>query len=258
MELNEEPMPPPMVVADTPTVVETLDLRRPVVAMSEHLAAPWLSATAAREVNGKILRLADPSAMQDRLASNLHPHDRVHLGDLGGNRPQVGDSLIVIRFGRRVADRGVIVEPLAVLVVEAVDPTMATARVVQQFGTARLGDSVMPLPPLPSIGLGEGEPVQTGPAGQLLEFMAPEPLYGPTDVAFISVGRSSGVGIGDEFGVYMPVTGISGGTQQVPAETVGTVRVVKVGESTATVRVLTVNSAALADGLPVHMIRRMP
>jgi hypothetical protein len=135
---------------------------------------------------------------------------------------------------------------------------MATARVVQQFGTARLGDSVMPLPPLPSIGLGEGEPVQTGPAGQLLEFMAPEPLYGPTDVAFISVGRSSGVGIGDEFGVYMPVTGISGGTQQVPAETVGTVRVVKVGESTATVRVLTVNSAALADGLPVHIIRRMP
>jgi hypothetical protein len=49
-----------------------------------------------------------------------------------------------------------------------------------------------------------------------------------------------------------------GETEQVPAEAVGTVRVVKVGESTATVRVLTVNSAAMADGLPVHMIRRMP
>jgi hypothetical protein len=258
VELNEEPMAPPMAVADTPTVVETLDLRRPVIAVSEYLAAPWLSVTAEREVSGEILRMADPSAMRDRLASTLHPHDRVHIGNLGANRPQVGDSLMVVRFGRRVSDRGMIVEPLAVLVVEAVDRTIATAQVVLQFGTARLGDSVMPLLPVPVIGLGEGEPVQTGPEGRLLEFMADEPLYGPTDIAFISVGRASGVGIGDEFGVYMPGGGISGETEQIPAETVGTVRVVKVGENSSTVRVLTVNSAAMASGLPVHMIRRMP
>jgi hypothetical protein len=258
MELNEEPMAPPMVVADTPTVVETLDLRSPVIAMSEYLAAPWLSVSAESEVSGEILRLADPAAMSDRLASTLHPHDRVHIGDMGANRPQIGDSLMVIRFGRRVADRGMIVEPLAVLVVEAVDQTIATARVVKQFGTARLGDSVMPLAPLPVIGLGEGAPVQAGPEGRLMEFMADEPLYGPTDIAFISVGRSSGVGIGDEFGVYMPAGAISGETEQIPAEAVGTVRVVKVGETSSTVRVLTVNSAAMANDLPVYMIRRMP
>ena len=258
VELNEEPMAPPIAVADTPIVVETLDLRRPVIAMSEFLAAPWLSVSAEREVNGRVLRLADPAAMRDRLASTLHPHDRVHIGNLGANRPQVGDSLMVVRFGRRVSDRGMIVEPLAVLVVDAVDPTIATARVVRQFGTARLGDSVMPLPPLPAIGLGEGAPVQTGPEGRLLEFMADEPLYGPTDIAFISVGRASGVGIGDDFGVYMPGGGISGETEQIPAEAVGTVRVVKVGENSSTVRVLTVNSAAMASGLPVYMIRRMP
>jgi hypothetical protein len=258
VELDEEPMAPPIAVADTPTVVETLDLRRPVIAVSEYLAAPWLSVSAEREVSGEILRMADPSAMRDRLASTLHPHDRVHIGNLGANRPQVGDSLMVVRFGRRVADRGMIVEPLAVLVVEAVDRTIATAQVVLQFGTARLGDSVLPLPPLPAIGVGEGEPVQTGAEGRLLEFLADEPLYGPTDIAFISVGRASGVGIGDDFGVYMPGGGIRGETERIPAETVGTVRVVKVGENSSTVRVLTVNSAAMASGLPVHMIRRMP
>ncbi|MGH7447048.1 MAG: hypothetical protein ACRELT_05790, partial [Longimicrobiales bacterium] len=242
----------------SPTVVETLDMRRPVVGLAEYLAAPWLSATARREVSGTILRMADPAALQDRLAQNIHPNDRVHIGDLGANRPQVGDSLTVVRFGRTVADRGVIVEPLAVLLVEAVDATVATARVVRQFGTARLGDSVMPLAPLPELALGAAEPIAQGPAGRLLEFHIDEALHGPTDLAFISVGRSSGVGIGDEFGVYVPARGIAGQAERLPAETVATVRVVKVGDNTATVRVLTINSAALANGLPVHMIRKIP
>lgn len=257
IELNETPMPPPM-VADSPMVVETLDLRRPVVALSEYLAAPWLSTTAQRQVSGTILRMADPAAMQDRLASNIHPHDRVHIGDLGANRPQVGDSLSVVRFGRNVANRGVIVEPLAVLLVEAVNGSVATAQVVRQFGTARLGDSVIPLGTLPDIALGEPEPVQSGPNGHLLEFLTNDPLHGPADIAFISIGRSSGVGIGDEFGVYVPAHGLTGQAERVPAEPVGTVRVVKVEENTATVRVMKVSSAALENGLPVHLIRRMP
>jgi hypothetical protein len=257
LELNEGEMAPPM-VADSPTVVETVDLRRPVVALSEYLAAPWLSTTARRQVSGTILRMADPAATQDRLAQNIHPNDRVHIGDLGANRPQVGDSLSVVRFGRQVSNRGVIVEPLAVLLVEAVDATTATARVVRQFGTARLGNSVLPLGPLPEIGIGEPEPVQTGPEGQLLEFLADEALHGPTDIAFISVGRANGVGIGDEFGVYVPARGLPGQAERLPPERVATVRVVKVEENTATVRVTAVNNAALANGLPVHMIRRMP
>lgn len=257
-ELNETPMAPPVAVADSPTVVETLDLRRPVVSLSEYLAAPWLSTTAPAQVSGTLLRMADPAAMQDRLASNIHPNDRVHVGDLQGTRPQVGDSLSVVRFGRRVGTSGVIVEPLAVLVVEAVDASVATARVVRQFGTARLGNSVMPLGPLPQIGVGEAEPVQSGPGGHLLSFLTEEALHGPTDVAFISVGRASGVGIGDEFGVYVPAQRITGQAEVIPAEPVARLRVVKVDENTATVRVLSIENAALENGLPVQMIRRMP
>src|SRR5690606_32759393 len=161
-ELNETPMAPPVAVADSPMVVETLDLRRPAVSLSEYLAAPWLSPTASSRVTGTVLRMADPAAMQDRLASNIHPNDRVHVGELRGTRPQVGDSLSVVRFGRRSGTSGVIVEPLAVLVVESVGEDVATARVVRQFGTARLGNSVLPLDPLPRIGVGDAEAVESG------------------------------------------------------------------------------------------------
>ncbi|MBR9989123.1 MAG: hypothetical protein KFH98_05160, partial [Gemmatimonadetes bacterium] len=121
-----------------------------------------------------------------------------------------------------------------------------------------LGDSVIPLEPLPHISAGEAEPVSSGPDGHLMEFLAVEPLYGPTDIGFISIGRTSGVGIGDEFGVYVPSRSMSGQSERIPAEPVARVRVVKVDENTATVRVLSVNNAALAGGLPVHMTRRMP
>jgi hypothetical protein len=244
---------------DEPMVVTTLDLRRPIVPLAEYLATPWVSRTAEREVVGRVLRLADPSAATDRLPSNLHPNDRVHLGGLTGARPQRGDSLVVVRIGRHVGEWGRIVEPTAVLIVESSDGSVATARVARQFGTARLGDPVLPLGPLPQIGLGDPEPVPTGPEGHLLQFVTPEAIHGPTDLAIISLGSASGVGIGDEFSVYVPARAVNSQMpERLPPEPVGTLRVVKVDERTATVRVLTVSSAAMRDGLPVRMTRRMP
>jgi hypothetical protein len=245
--------------AQEPTVVTTLDLRRPVVATAEYLAMPWVSSTAPGEVMGRVLKLADPSFAADRLPSNIHPNDRVHLGSLRGTLPQRGDSLLTVRMGALVPGFGQIVEPTALLVVENVTPTVVTARVSRQFGTARIGDDVMPMRPLPEIGLGEAEPVDGGPEGQLMRFLTTEPLHGPTDIGFISLGRESGVGIGDEFTVYVPERPANAGmSERLPPQTIGTLRVVKVGERTATVRVLTVNSAAMQAGLPVRMVRRMP
>ncbi|HSJ07516.1 MAG TPA: LysM peptidoglycan-binding domain-containing protein [Longimicrobiales bacterium] len=234
------------------TLVSTLDLRRPAVSPAEYVSTPWLAegATAAAG-SAVILRKADPAATPGRLPAVLLPNERVYVNMAGaGVRP--GDSLVVVRAGRHIGPWGRIMEPLAVLRVDTVWTGELGARVTAQFGEARVGDAVLPLGAVPVLAPGEPEPVASGPAGTLLEFLAQEPLYGTTDLAFISVGRSSGVGIGDEFEVYVPAAGAS------PASHVGVVRVVKVGDRTSTARVVSVASTALGAGLSVRMIRKVP
>jgi hypothetical protein len=242
-----EPDPESMVETD-PTVVGVIDMRRPVVTSAEYRSAPWLSGRAAADVTGRISALADPASAGDRLPSALHPNDRVHIEAT----VQPGDSLLVVRHGRRVAEVGELVQPVGVLLVESVSGGVGNARMVRQFGDARVGDLVMPLAAVPEIGMGQAEPVEVGPQGHLLQFVAAHSLYGTTDVGFISLGRASGIGIGDEFGVYVATD--AGGA---PTE-IGTLRVIRVDERSATVRVLGARSTALRDGLPVRMTRRMP
>jgi hypothetical protein len=249
--------PPQQQPRDTATVIASIDLRRPIVSMAEFLAAPWVSNTARNEVVGRIIRLVDPSAGADRLPSTLHPNDRVHLGALTASR-QPGDTLVVVRFGRSIADRGSIIEPLALLRVDSVTPTVVTARVVLQFGEAKIGDVVLPLGQLPRIGQGSGSPVAAGPRGELMQFLIQEPLHGTTDIGFISLGSDVGVGIGDEFVVYVPPRELDAERAEVlPPTEVGVVRVIKVGQNSATVRVLRVSNAGLTEGLPVRLIRKM-
>jgi hypothetical protein len=248
--------PDPSALEDQePTVVATLEVRRPAVAPAEYRSAPWLSGAAPVRAAGEITALADPAAASDRLPSTVHPNARVHVAAAA----QPGDSLLVIRTGRQVGEHGALVQPLGVLLVETVTGGVATARMVRQFGDAQVGDAVMPLSAVPAIGVGQAEPVQTGPEGHLLEFLQAEPLYGTTDLGFISLGRNAGVGIGDEFGVYVPARmAESAGAAAAAPTQVATIRVIRVDERTATVRVLGASSTALQDGLPVRMIRRMP
>ena len=236
-------------------VVTTLDLRRPVVPLTEWLAVPWVSATADREVVGRVVETVDPEATTDKLAPMLHPTDRVFVGQVAGS-VDVGDSLVVVRFGRRVGDRGRIVEPVAILLVDSTSSTLLTARIARQLSDARIGDLVLPLGAVPEIGLGEPAAVSNGVEGQLLQFHLEEPLHSTTDLAFVSLGRRDGLGIGDELAVYVPERSV--GSDRLPPTSIATVRVVKVGDNVATVRVLGVNSTALRDGLPVRLIRKMP
>lgn len=241
-----EPDPESMVEMD-PTVVGVIDMRRAVVTSAEYRSAPWLSRMAA-DVTGRISALVDPAAAGDRLPSALHPNDRVHVEA----SVQPGDSLLVIRQGGRIGEVGDLIQPVGVLLVESVNGGVGNARLVRQFGDARVGDLVMPLAAVPEIGMGRAEPVEAGPQGHLLQFVAAHSLYGTTDIGFISLGRASGIGIGDEFGVYVATD--AGGA---PTE-IGTLRVIRVDERSATVRVLAASSTSLRDGLPVRMTRRMP
>jgi hypothetical protein len=234
-----------------PTVVTTLDMRRPVLSAGEYLRLPWLSPAENVGATGRIARRDDAAADADRIASALYPNDRVHV-ILSGAMPAPGDSLMAIRAGRRVGSWGTIVEPLALLRIDSVVGGAVRARIVSQFAEVRVGDAVMPLVAVPAIGLGHAEPFDGGPEGQILQFLARQAMYGTTDLAFVSLGRAHGVGIGDEFAVYVPAD------NGLPPTHVGMLRAVHVGDRTATVRVVAVSSTALREGLPVRLVRKMP
>jgi hypothetical protein len=234
-----------------PTRIATVDTRRPVMTVAQYLSVPWLAPVGEAMPTAAIVRKADPAATQGRLAPTLLPNERVHVA-LAGLPASAGDTLVVVRPGRVIGASGRIMEPLGLLRVETVAAGEAVARLVAQYGDARAGDLVMRPGAVPEFGAGDPADVTTGPEGELLEFLSREPLHGTTDIAFISLGRGHGIGIGDEFAVYVPAaTGL-------PPEHVGVVRVVRVGERSSTVRVVAVTSTALGDGLPVKMIRKMP
>ncbi|HSJ25212.1 MAG TPA: LysM peptidoglycan-binding domain-containing protein [Longimicrobiales bacterium] len=246
--------PPPTDTAAgerTPTVLTTPDVRQPVLTEGEYVRLPWLSPAENPGATGRIQRQVDAEQAAARIEPALYPNQDVYVTVTSGTAAP-GDTLMAVRSGRRVGTQGFVVEPLALLRVDSVNGGTVTARIVSQFGDARVGDVVMPVRPMPPVGEGEAEPVAGGPEGRILEFLEERSLYGTTDLAFVSLGRADGIGIGDEFAVYVPASG------GIPASQVGTVRIVRVDERTATARVISVTGTTLRDGLPIRMVKRMP
>jgi hypothetical protein len=126
-----------------PTTITTVDVRRPVVSTTEYVRLPWLSVAADPGVTGRIQQRIDGLEQSARIAPALYPNEHVRLVLTRGALE--GDTLLVVRPGRRVGTQGTIIEPVAMVRVESVDAGGAVARIVNQFGDARVGDVVMPM-----------------------------------------------------------------------------------------------------------------
>lgn len=237
---------------DTPTIVSTLDLRRPVVSAHEYRSAPWLSAEPTVGVIGSITAKTDPAQSSMRMMPTLYPQDLVNVTMAAGSAPAIGDSLLVVRTGRRVGESGSIVQPMGMLRVERVTGAVVTGRVIAQYGDARVGDVVRSLPAVPVLSVGTASPVESAVGGHVLQFVRREGLQSTTELALLSVGRADGVGIGDELAVYVP------GVEGAPSVQVAVVRVVRVEDASSTGRLINVSSTGLREGMPVHLIRQMP
>ena len=250
---------PEAVAEEEPMVLETVDLRRPVISPAEYRATPWLSPGTDGLVRGRLVALGDPSEEQSSIPPAVHPNYRVHLGDLRGTTPQPGDSLLVVRFGRTVAGWGQVVEPLAVLRIDQRNGNTFSAQVVRQFGEARVGDRVISLDAIPEIPRGELTQVGDGAQGELLQFLVEQPLYGTGEHAFVSLGQDR-VRLGDELAVYVPANQADAavGAAVVPATEVARARVVRVEGRTATVRITRVGDSSLTNGLQVRLVARAP
>lgn len=251
----------PLIPADTaPTpgrTTQTIDLRRPFVTAVEHTTAPWLSPSPEASIIGRLVRVLDPTIGSGKIPQSLYPNDRVLIGDMKAELAK-GDSLQIVRVGRLMEGYGRVVEPLGIVRVDSIGDNAAEATLVWLFGQARVGDNVMFLTPTPTLPLGAPTPVTDGVEATLLEFLDDEPLHGPGDHAFVSVGGDQ-LRIGDELIVYVAPSRLDNERPEIiPATTVGVVKVVKVTDHSATVRVTGARNAGLHDRLPTRVVRRAP
>lgn len=185
-----------------------------------------------------------------RETADLYSEVRVTV--TGDRTPQPGDVLLTFRPGDAVPGAGRIAHPTGLLVVRRIDAAGVVARVERPFDRVRLGDLVVPAP---SFGLVAGvhpAPVSDGMEARILAFARPHELQIPGDIAFLDVGSTRGVQVGDEF------IAVASRTEGWTGTVAGRLQVVGVREGTASARIVSQDGAIFQAGLPVQLARKMP
>ncbi|MGQ0561879.1 MAG: LysM peptidoglycan-binding domain-containing protein [Gemmatimonadota bacterium] len=248
----------PVTTAAGPTLISTERESANLVQVSEWLAAPWISDSAALGINAEITKPLAVRNQDDKLRQTFHPYDELILGtEADGIQP--GDRLLVVRLTRNVRDLGWEVVPQGVLLVDSIGPRRAVATITTQFADLMVGDMTMPLPAAPAMPEDKLTPVSGGPIGELIAFVVEQPLVGTTEYGFVSLGAAQGIAIGDELIAFIPARRISQNTtDMLPEQEVGRLRVIRVTDDVSTVRVLGLKNAVLREGLPVRVARKAP
>jgi hypothetical protein len=238
---------------EEPTLPAAAEGSRTLVRAAEYRTAPWLADTARLPILGRLTAMMDPAESGTRLPTTLRPFDKVYLSGGGSTGLVPGDSLLVARVGRAVGLAGQIVHPLGVLRVDSLHAGRAAATLTRQFGDARIGDALLALDVVPAMPTSLQEHAAGAMHGVLLDFVERHALYGTAEHAFVSLGRAHGLAIGDELSVHAAARP---GENPAVGPGIATVRVIRVEDGSATVRVTGLTSTALAPGLPVRLVRR--
>jgi hypothetical protein len=119
-----------------------------------------------------------------------------------------------------------------------------------------VGDQVMPFPAIPQLPTVQPRQVSGGASGRIIEFLDEQPIYGITDIAFIDLGAARGLRVGDEVVAYVQDRRPDGDPPTLPAEPVAQMRVIKITNNTATVRVTHMRHSSLSGEMPIRVSRQ--
>lgn len=241
--------------ADSPSRLDE-DAEDAVVGIraEEFHSAPWLAERSELPMLGELISVVGQETT-GRIPRTVFPNDRVYLRYLGTRAPEVGEPLLLVREDESVRRMGRVIRPTAIVRVTRLADEVFEAVVVEQFDRARTGDRALVMEPFPGpVGMAV-RPVVDGPRGRLVAFFD-EPLL-PKDrsIGFIDLGTEDGIGVGDELVAYLPERRAGGGYKEMlPPEPVARLRVIRVRERSATVRVVHLELPSLETGLPVHLV----
>lgn len=172
---------------------------------------------------------------------------------LRGLEAAAGDTLVVLRTGRTVGDRGRVFRPVGLLRVDSARGGTAVARVAAVFGLVRGGDEVVSVP-LPEAPAGtEFRPPERELGATVLATANGEGLLREGGYVFLDHGSSAGVRPGDVFRIAAPgASGTGAGNE-------GGMRVivVRVRPASSTARVVDVGDGTAAAGESVRLVQRL-
>lgn len=196
-----------------------------------------------------------------------HPRDEVYMAYDGAERPAIDQRLLLFRVGDRMAG-GRVLEPTGVIRVTRLEDDVMFGHIETQYAGVHRGQLATTMPMYPDFAVEEAEEVEDGHdlEGRVIEFVGNPPLPSVTDIGFVDRGARDGVQVGDVFTAYVPQRAARGHrlgdvftrAQQLPPEDVARLRVVRVGDRVATVRVERLILSRLEDGIRVRRTHRIP
>ncbi len=223
----------------------------PLVSPSDFDRAPFLATPEELEPIGTSARELVANPLRLKLPATVALNHRVVLAAAGLSL-QVGDELLAFKWGRRIGRHGHIVEPSAVLKVLAVEGDSARAVVDRIFGAYEVGDPVirsLAYPTQPPVAV---VPVEAGVMGRILAFATKQPLLGLSEVAFVDLGTTQGVELGDEFAAFAAAVSDPLSASLDVAQAV--LRVVQVRAASSTAVVVRMRDVGTTEGAPVRLV----
>ncbi len=259
-EVKGPPPPPPSPPPRPEAILTPLPPVPPASPQAIACSPVLMEESAASDAGiGSIVKTSD-----DRLL--LAQVDQVFVAVDGGQSPNVGDRLAVVRPGTRVIHPwykqvlGRTLYTLGVLEVTEVRDKAVRARVIYGCDAISNGDRVAPfvLAPFPEDKI--ARPTTRQVEGVIVETPRLVQLLGLQSLAYLDVGTSQGIGPGDVLAIYrrnLPVLNpVTGREQPLPPVRLGEVVVIRATNTTATT-VITASEKEIRIGDEVVLSRQI-
>ena len=220
-----------------------------------HAASGVLARDSEIAVLGRLHGVVESSVVPMRLSVQIQPHMRVKVAAAREGALVVGDEIQFVRIDRQIKPYGQVYLPTGTGRVEAVSDDIATIVVKGLFGAMQVGDVAVAAPRFPLVRGVRAAPA-AGVEARVVAFAEPHPLPSTEDRVFLDVGRRGGTAEGDEYEAFIPARVERGASH--PELLVARLQVVRALEHTATARVTELWQPALAAGMQVRRVAKMP
>ena len=245
-----------------PTVLEEPSLERTPVRAGVFNAAPYVGDPDDLQVRGTFIAPLRENRDVGG-APSAHPGDEVFLGYSREGRPEVGQQLMLFEVGDRLRG-GRVLAPTGVVRVTRLEEEVIFGRIEAQYRWVHRGQLATVMPMFPDFTVEAAQPVENDDGydleSRVIRFLQDPPLPKRGDLAFIDIGAEDGVNVGDVFTAYLPerasrdreIGDFMARIEQLPAEEVARLLVIRTGDDVATVQVQHLMLPRLEDGIAVR------